>query len=148
MALLFWSDRNGTNSLIGLFNSFDEAEDAANHLAEGGIPRADIDIHANDDSSQATDGTLGSTDDVGARTVVTDRRPADEIHEHKSSGIAGFFKRLFGDDDVPEEVGHYHESLRRGHALLSVDVSDESRVDVVRALNGAGAIDIDERVAQ
>jgi uncharacterized protein (TIGR02271 family) len=56
---------------------------------------------------------------------------------------------FFGDDDAPEEVGHYHESLRRGHALLSVDVNDDARVDAVRAaLNSAGAIDIDERVAQ
>ncbi len=68
---------------------------------------------------------------------------------HDTGGIAGFFKRLFGDDDVPEEAGHYHESVRRGHALLTVDIADESRVDAVRAaLNDAGAINIDERVAQ
>jgi uncharacterized protein (TIGR02271 family) len=135
-------------TLIGLFNSFDDAENAADRLEQEGIPRADMNIHANAPSLQATDGTSAAADDVGARTVVADRQ-VDEMHEHKSGGIVGFFKRLFGDGDMPEEVGHYHESLRRGHALLSVDVGDESRVDAVRsALNGAGALDIDERVAQ
>ena len=44
---------------------------------------------------------------------------------------------------------HYHEAVRRGSVLLTVEVGDESQTDVVRAaLNDAGAVDIDERVAQ
>jgi uncharacterized protein (TIGR02271 family) len=63
--------------------------------------------------------------------------------------IEHFFKDLFGDDDVPEEAGHYREAVRRGGAVLSVDVADESRVEAVRGvLSGAGAIDIDQRVTQ
>ena len=135
-----------TQTLIGVFNSFDDAEKAADRLVQEGVPRTDIDIHAQDESLQA-DGTPTAVDDEGARTVVADR-PVDDFHERSSGGIVQFFKRLFGDGDMPEEVGHYHESVRRGHALLSVDVTDESRVDAIRAaLSGAGAIDIDERVA-
>jgi uncharacterized protein (TIGR02271 family) len=63
--------------------------------------------------------------------------------------VEHFFKNLFGDDDRPEEVGHYQEAVRRGGALLSVEVLDESASERVRdALYAAGAIDIDSRVAQ
>ncbi|MDR5798031.1 YsnF/AvaK domain-containing protein [Caballeronia sp. LZ008] len=73
----------------------------------------------------------------------------DGLHDGPISGIEHFFKRLFGGSDEPEEVGHYHEAVRRGGALLSVDVSDEIAVERVRdALYAAGAVDIDSRVAQ
>jgi uncharacterized protein (TIGR02271 family) len=134
-------------TLIGLFNSFEDAQRAADRLTQEGIPRTDVDVHAND-ALEADDGALSAPDNTTARTVIGDR-PAGKAHEHTAGGVAGFFKRLFGDDEAPDEVGHYHESLRRGHALLSVDVHEETRVDAVRAaLNSAGAIDIDERVAQ
>jgi uncharacterized protein (TIGR02271 family) len=135
-------------TLIGLFNSLANAQNAADRLTQEGIARSDINIHAQDDPTQAQDGSLGIVDAGTTRAVTTDR-PISETQEHASGGIAHFFKRLFGDDEVPEEVGHYHESVRRGHALLSVDVADESQVDDVRAaLNDLGALDIDERVAQ
>jgi len=137
-----------SQTLIGLFNSFDDAQNAADRLTQQGIARSDINIHAQVDPTGAEDGTLGISDAGSTRDVVADR-PASETNEHASGGIARFFKHLFGDDDAPEEVGHYHESIRRGHALLSVDVADESQVDGVRAaLNAAGALDIDERVSQ
>jgi uncharacterized protein (TIGR02271 family) len=137
-----------TQTLIGLFNTFDAAQNAADRLTQEGIPRSDINIHAQDDATVAQDDSFGSADPDTTRDVVADR-PTSETREHASGGIAHFFKRLFGDDDAPEEMDHYHESIRRGHALLSVDVADESQVDGVRAaLNDAGALDIDERVAQ
>ena len=137
-----------TQTPIGLFNSFDDAQNAADRLTQEGIPRSDINIHAQDDATQAHDGSLGSADAGITRDVVADR-PASETRDHAAGGITYFFKRMFGDDDAPEEVNHYRESIRRGHALLSVDVTDESQIDGVRAaLNSAGALDIDERVSQ
>lgn len=137
-----------TQTLIGLFNSFDDAQNAADRLTQEGIARSDINIHAQDDATAAPDDSFGTVDPGTTRTVGTDL-PTSETRDHATGGIAHFFKRLFGDDDAPEEVNHYHESIRRGHALLSVDVADESQVDSVRAaLNDAGALDIDERVAQ
>jgi uncharacterized protein (TIGR02271 family) len=137
-----------TQTLIGLFNSFDDAENAADRLTREGIARSDISIYGQDDSTQAQVGSLGTVDAGLTRDVVADR-PTGETRDHASGGIAHFFKHLFGDDDVPDEVNHYHESIRRGHAMLSVDVADEARVDGVRAaLDSAGALDIDERVSQ
>lgn len=83
--------------------------------------------------------------------AVTRRASASsgQTHEGAMARIEHFFKRLFGDDDRPEEVGHYQEAVRRGGVLLSVDVADDTSVERVRAtLSSAGAIDIDSRVAQ
>jgi hypothetical protein len=81
-------------------------------------------VHAQDGSGGAdvTGGTLENS--ATARTVAADTGQ-EAPHE---GGIAHFFKKLFGDDDAPEEAGHYGESVRRGHALLSVDVIDDARV--------------------
>src|SRR5690606_20241576 len=44
---------------------------------------------------------------------------------------------------------HYQEAVRRGGALLTVDVVDDTQMDAVRlVLERAGAVDIDERVTQ
>jgi uncharacterized protein (TIGR02271 family) len=54
-----------------------------------------------------------------------------------------------GDDDRPPEFSQYQEAVRRGGALVSVDVAGDSEFDRVRTvLESAGAVDIDERSAQ
>jgi uncharacterized protein (TIGR02271 family) len=142
-----FGDTAMAQTLVALFNSFAEASQAADRLAQEGIVRSDMNVHAQESLSGATDDSLGATDGVGTRTVVDDGTTT--THEHLPGGIADFFKHLFGNDDRSEEAGHYQESVRRGHALLTVDVADESRIEGVRAaLGDAGAIDIDERVAQ
>ncbi|HEX3636320.1 MAG TPA: YsnF/AvaK domain-containing protein [Paraburkholderia sp.] len=123
-----------------------DAQRASDRLAQEGIARTDLHVHAQDASreSEVPDDVSGSGG-TPTRTVAAD---AEQGAPHEG-GIAHFFKRLFGNDDAPEEAGHYRESVRRGHALLSVDVVDESQIDAVRAaMNDAGAMDIEERVTQ
>ncbi|MEC5409365.1 YsnF/AvaK domain-containing protein [Paraburkholderia sp. MPAMCS5] len=118
-----------------------DAELAKNRLEAEGIPRTAMSVHANDT------GPAISTD-TDTREVAADRS-AGEAHEGAMARIEHFFKHLFGGDDRPEEVGHYQEAVRRGGALLSVEVADDSATERVRnALYSAGAIDIDSRVAQ
>jgi uncharacterized protein (TIGR02271 family) len=130
-------------TVIGVFNSFEDAERARSRLESEGISRSDIEVH----SSGPRDG-LGLSGDATARSA-TRETDADRPHEGPLGGIEHFFKRLFGSSDEPEEVGNYHEAVRRGGALLSVDVDDETSIERVRdALYAEGAVDIDSRVAQ
>jgi uncharacterized protein (TIGR02271 family) len=130
-----------TQTIIGVFNTLQDAELAQTRLEAEGIARADMSVHSNDAGSSMTTGA--ATSDVG-----TDR-PVGEAHEGAMGRIEHFFKNLFGDNDRPEEIGHYQEAVRRGSALLSVDVPDGMETERVRdALYAAGAIDIDSRVAQ
>jgi uncharacterized protein (TIGR02271 family) len=133
--------------LVGVFDSFDEADQAIVRLGQAGIARSDMEVHASDRSGDTT----GTTDAVG-----TGERPAgydrDITTDGEGVGIIGkiehFFSNMFGGDDHPGEVGHYKEAVRRGGALLTVTVVEEAHVGMVRStLHEAGAVDIDERVA-
>jgi uncharacterized protein (TIGR02271 family) len=130
-----------TQTIIGVFDTFQDAEFAQTRLEADGIARTDMRVHSNDErSTLSTDSTVD-----GAAAG----RPAGEFHEGAMARIEHFFKNLFGDSDRPAEVGHYQEAVRRGGALLSVDVANEAETDRVRdALYAVGAIDIDSRVAQ
>ncbi|AME27239.1 MULTISPECIES: YsnF/AvaK domain-containing protein [Burkholderiaceae] len=135
--------------LVGVFNSFDEADQAVVRLEQSGIARSDMEVHASnlagDTTGTSGSGTLGATDHqvVSDRTVPNDGEGVGVIAK-----IEHFFGNMFGGDEHPEEVGHYKEAVRRGGALLTVTVVDEAHVVLVRStLHEAGAVDIDERVA-
>jgi uncharacterized protein (TIGR02271 family) len=126
-----------TQVLVGVFDSFADANQAIAALTEDGIAREDMELH----SSERKGETLAERTDTGL--------PVQHAPEGAETGIGGFFRRLFGNDEQPAEVGHYQEAVRRGGAILTVTVVDEAQEANVRAaLEGAGAIDVDERVAQ
>ncbi|WP_250478324.1 MULTISPECIES: YsnF/AvaK domain-containing protein [unclassified Caballeronia] len=128
-----------TQAIVGVFDSFQDAETAVSRLVQGGLDRADMEVHA-----------TGQANVPGERTVVDTRSSTATTDEVGVFGkIEHFFSNMFGADDRPDEVGDYQEAVRRGGALLTVTVVDEAHVGLVRStLHEAGAVDIDERVAQ
>jgi len=113
-------------TVIGFFDSAEEARRAVNQLEEVGVSRSHVDIREN----------------AGSETVGYDRdRSNDE------GGIRGFFKSLFGDDD--DETDRY--SRVGGSSRCIVTVHAQSHEEAHRAadiLDSCGAIDVDERDAQ
>lgn len=121
-----------SQTLVAVFDSWSQADVAVNRLVSSGVPRNDINVHANDESSPAHN-DYAALSDTNTEPGIMDR-------------LSHFFSNLFGDDH-PAEVGHYHEAVRRGSALLTVFLDNEASVDAARsALYEAGAVDIDERV--
>ncbi|SDV47972.1 YsnF/AvaK domain-containing protein [Chitinasiproducens palmae] len=171
-------------TIIGVFDSKQRAQDAVNALVSDGFSSAHIDVHAYDDYAAGTytdAGTFGTpatgtgAASLGAdpldtgygtqRAATTGSLDADALprtattgttytgterpHEGILSRIEHFFGNLFGNDDRPDEIGHYSEAVRRGGTLVTVDVDDEARVERARdILWQNGAADIDSRVAQ
>jgi uncharacterized protein (TIGR02271 family) len=126
-----------TQVLVGVFDSFPDAEDAITRLTQAGIARSEMEIH----SSETRGATLAEDTETGL--------PAQHAEDGGSSSIGRFFRNLFGNDEPPVETGHYQEAVRRGGAVLTVSVVEETQVPAVRsALHEAGAVDIDERVTQ
>ena len=101
--------------LVGVFDSFEQAEHAIVRLTQAGTPRSDMEIHAN-----------GQTEDALAVDSPVEQQPAVTTEE-SSSKIGRFFSNLFGHDEPPAEVGHYQEAVRRGGAVLTVTVVDETQ---------------------
>lgn len=124
-----------TQSIVGLFNSFTEANAAKTSLLQQGFSASDITV-------RAYEGDL--TD-----TVASHKPTTDETHTEGGfmQGVENFFSDLFGGSNN-EHAGHYSEAVRRGGAVVTVTVDDDSQVESARsALAALGAVDIDERVA-
>jgi uncharacterized protein (TIGR02271 family) len=123
--------------LVGVFDSFEQADQAQERLAQTGIPRGSMDVHAN--SRTGDELTTGTA--IEGQTAPVEQGAAYRIGH--------FFGHLFGGGETPAEVGDYQEAVRRGGAVLTVTVVDEAQLNSVRsALHEAGAVDIEERVAQ
>jgi uncharacterized protein (TIGR02271 family) len=124
-----------TQSIVGLFNTFTEANAARQSLVKEGFSPQDILVNAYEGDLPAE-----STD----RTPVTD---ATQGGGGFMAGVENFFSNLFGGADA-DNAGHYAEAVRRGGAVVTVNVQDASKVDAVRAaMANIGAVNIEERVA-
>ncbi|SAL75823.1 hypothetical protein AWB71_05101 [Caballeronia peredens] len=123
------------HTVIGVFDTYSQAEDARSALISAGFPRADIELQANpkrDDAAAPSD----------MPDAVTHQEPG------MLASIERFFSMLFGGRDQPPEVAHYSEAVRRGAILVAVDTPSVEQADIARAtLSDQGAIDIDERAA-
>lgn len=124
-----------TQSIVALFNSFTEANAAKTSLLQQGFSASDITVRAHE-------GEL--TDPVDSHKSTT-----AETHTEGGfmQGVENFFSDLFGGSNN-EHAGHYSEAVRRGGAVVTVTVDDDSQVKSARsAMAASGAVDIDERVA-
>ncbi|MDN7182479.1 hypothetical protein M0D69_31565 [Caballeronia sp. SEWSISQ10-4 2] len=119
------------HTVIGIFDTYDQAEVARSALVASGFPRSDIELQAAPDDPAWAAGAGGPPETGGVL-----------------ANIERFFAMLFGGRDQPPEVAHYSEAVRRGGVLVAVDTATEARADVARrTLAEQGAIDIDERAA-
>lgn len=118
-------------TLVAVFDDYDQAEAASRVLTDQDIA----------DSSSIQLACDRSTD-VGNAGTSGREQP-------ESSGRRGFFAKLFGLDEVDDQPGHYAEAVRRGHAVLTVMLDDDEKVDdATRLLEDCGSIDVDERVSR
>jgi len=125
-------------TVIGTFDNTTDADDAVRDLVDAGIPRSAVQVHSRE--------TGTTPPDEGTTHVSGDH---DHAHPGFFERIERFFSNLVGDNDRPAEFSHYHEAIRRGGALVAVDLRDDDDFDKVkRVLDDAGAVDIDERAAQ
>jgi len=132
-------------TLIGVFETFEDANIAADRLAQDGVAREDVRVHSRDRDIGSWDDAI---EDEVRRAPLADH-PLIEPKAHTAGGVAQFFELFFGAEEQTSQKNHLREAVRRGGALLTVNVSDESRLNAVwAALNGAGAVEVAERSAQ
>jgi uncharacterized protein (TIGR02271 family) len=122
-------------TVVGVFNSYQAAERAVAELEGQGFERSTIQIKAT--QSDSVSGSSG----VAGGSTASDRDEGTGV----MASIRHFFRELFNDDE--DSAGNYSEAVRRGGAVVTVE-TDESRLELARqALQGAGALDIDEQVS-
>jgi len=114
-------------TVIGLFNKSSDAQQAMDRLISNGFTRDDVDISVSSVSSSNTNFNLDNDAD-------------DDRHE---SGVARFFRNLFGDDD--DDAGRYSRAANSGKTIVTVHA--QSRDQAERAadiLDDCGAVDVDD----
>ena len=117
-------------TVVGVFDRYESARHAANLLADSGFgPDA---VHVTDAAGE----DAAPVPERGGRGML--------------DSIRSFFAEVFGSEgDAQQDISEYAEAVRRGGAVVKVDVEDEPRVDEARQLlQSAGAVNIDERVAE
>ena len=124
-------------TVIGVFDSMEEAQTARESLLTAGFDASELRVKSSSEADQS--GSGNSTSSSMSDSASTDR------DDGFMAGIGRFFGDLFGSDNN-EQAGHYSEAVRRGSAVLTVTLQDDSRVEQARsALASAGAVDIDKR---
>ncbi|MED5619941.1 YsnF/AvaK domain-containing protein [Ideonella sp. BN130291] len=122
-------------TVVGVFDRYAAAQHAAHLLEDRGIDPDCIHVTGADDDDDIASTRASSAERQGEGTGVL-------------SSVKHFFAELFGDDDN-EAVSTYSEAVRRGGAVVKVDVEEEPKLEVAReTLEGAGAVNIDERAAE
>ena len=127
-------------TVIGVFDTYDHAEQAKQQLITRGFSANDVQVRAHS-------ADLGGTGTSSAGTTTTTTTTTSGHDVGFMDSVRNFFSDLFGPN--ADDAGHYSEAVRRGGAVVAVTVADESRVDSAReALAATGAVDIQKRVAE
>ncbi len=161
-------------TVVGLFDTFAEAQNVVQDLVDSGFSRENISIVANDANGEyatydshgdAADGAvagagtgalvggvLGLLVGVGALAIpgvgpVLAAGPlAATLTGAGIGAVAGGLLGALVDLGVPEEDAHYYtEGVRRGGALVTVAADDARADDAIAIMNRHGAVDLDER---
>ncbi len=116
------------NTVVGVYDSYAQAQSAMNELIASGFSRTDVQLNPDQETSASNRTTTDNTSDSG--------------------GIGGFFRSLFGMDDDVGDRDTYAEAVRRGSCILTVTAdSDEQRDRAVDIMNRYDPVDLDERSA-
>jgi len=116
-----------SQTVIGIFDSTRDAQEAVRRLSEIGFTDERVDI-----SSRGGDNYNANNDD-------------DDDHD-TGSGISNFFSSLFGNDD--DDARKYSEVGKRGSIVTVHARSSEEAERAAEILDNTGAIDVDERAEQ
>lgn len=120
-----------TQTVIGIFDSAAEAQNAATNLISNGFLQDNIDISARNTSA-------GSSDNLNSSYSSHDSSSS-------SDSIGNFFSNLFGGHD---DAKHYSEVARRGSIVTVHAQSNDEAQRAAQILDQYGAVDIDERANQ
>jgi stress response protein YsnF len=116
-----------TQTVVGIFDTANEAQNAVERLTNSGFDRGLIDV------------SINNTDTRTERQVADDDRDDDSFGER----VSRFFRSLFDSD---EETEKYSRVAREGGAIVTVQTTTKDEAEhVAEILDECGAVDVDER---
>jgi uncharacterized protein (TIGR02271 family) len=127
-------------TVIGIFDTSKEAQQAVQQLTSAGFERDFVDVSQASSSASDTSSNYANTSGTAAEAV------GDAAGRTKDN-VGGFFSSLFGDDN--DEAETYASVTRSGHSLVTVHVDTaEQAQQAASILDAAGALDVDNKAAE
>ncbi len=116
-----------THTVVGIFDSQQEARNAMNELVQKGFIKEDI--------------------DVSNRKKVNETVAAADVKTKTGDSIGNFFSNLFGGDKTASR--NYSEVARDTEGIVTVQTDTQEKANqAAQILDNNGAIDVEERAAQ
>jgi hypothetical protein len=116
------------HTVIGLFDTYTQAENARDTLVQTGFARESVELQANPEPSVGS-----ATDEVAGAGVL--------------ANIERFLSSLFATGSRAPDTARYAEAVRQGAVLVCVNATSESHAELARStLTRLGATDIGERL--
>lgn len=120
-----------THTVIGLFDSRDEAKAASKKLVENGFELETMNV-----SNKRT-----------GDTTATMKKPRKDDDESITDSIGNFFGSMFGDDS--DDTRTYNYAAEETEAILTIQTDSKKKAEkAVEILDDSGAVDVDERAAR
>src|SRR5688572_20910151 len=116
------------NTVIAVYDSYTQAQDARNELLSSGFPSSDVQLKPETSRETFTQQTA---------------REGEQPH-----GVGHVFRSLFGMEEERVHRDVYAEAVRRGSYVLTVTADDEQQLDrVTDILNRYNPVNIEERAS-
>ncbi|MDQ3323048.1 MAG: YsnF/AvaK domain-containing protein [Acidobacteriota bacterium] len=132
------------HTVIGLFDSRNEAQAAMQELIRQGFVRENIDV-----SNKSADSSASSTPNRSSDGPISGTMSTTEVSGSPgfANSVGNFFSSLFGDDETTARS--YTDAAGEADAILTVHVDTEERARAAaEILDRNGAIDVDGRMSQ
>ncbi|GAB2556958.1 DUF2382 domain-containing protein [Spirosoma aerophilum] len=135
-------------TVIGVFDSASDAQNAVDQLISNGFSRDSIDMSASrsDSMTNRSDYSTGSDDLIPDRHVNTSGTRTEEVVDDTKdvgSSIGDFFSNLFGSDS--DDTRKYSDVANRGTIVTVHAQSEDEAERAADLLDEYGAVDVDER---
>ena len=135
-------------TVVGIFDSASEAQEAVDQLVSAGFSRDSIDVSANTTSGSYSTDTNATIPDRHTNTSGTMTEEVVDDAKDTGDSIGGFFKSLFGSDDDDDNYRKHAEVGRRGSVVTVHAQSEDEAERAADILDDNGAVDVDERASQ
>ncbi|MGZ9713675.1 hypothetical protein ACXX82_23050 [Glaciimonas sp. GNP009] len=124
-----------SQTVVGVFDNYEIAQDAQRALISSGFEASNVHVRMHEAH-------------MSYRSHESDV-PASDKKRRAVVGVADNLRdllvHLFGSHH--EDIDHYSEAVRRGHAVVAITVDDDALVPIAQsALRNAGALDIEKQV--
>ncbi|WP_045687601.1 YsnF/AvaK domain-containing protein [Hymenobacter sp. AT01-02] len=131
-------------TVVGIFDTAQEAQQAARQLAAAGFTQDSVDVasHGANQSGNASGSNYYNSTGTATEGVA-------DAAGRTGDGISNFFSNLFGGDDDNDASSRYSHVARQSGSIVTVHCqSAEHAHRAAEILDQAGAVDVDERAAQ